>query len=154
LILRLIGRHRDGREFVIFLWNLWVPSSPGLDLVNDEPPFGSLWFTVSEVDNALLDSSKAPGSGNHCFLNIVLLDLHCLFICFSTSLATCIFPDRWQLSFVTPIFKSGISQWHIELAWHCDILGYCQVVRIAGVQGPERTGHITRWDFSHGASLV
>jgi hypothetical protein len=41
----------------------WVPSSSGADLVNNEPPFGSLQFFVSEVKNALLelDSSKGPG---------------------------------------------------------------------------------------------
>jgi hypothetical protein len=38
----------------------WVPSSPRPDLVNGEPPIGSLQFTISEVKNALLqlDSSK------------------------------------------------------------------------------------------------
>jgi hypothetical protein len=56
---------------VIFLQNLsstfvddsWVPLSPGPDLGNDEPPIGSLQFTVSDVGNALLelDSSKGPG---------------------------------------------------------------------------------------------
>jgi hypothetical protein len=42
----------------------WVPSSPGLDLVNDEPPFGSLQFTVSttvEIVLLELDSSKGLG---------------------------------------------------------------------------------------------
>jgi hypothetical protein len=43
--------------------DLWVPLSYGPDLVNDEPPFGSLQFTVLEVENKLLelDSSKGPG---------------------------------------------------------------------------------------------
>jgi hypothetical protein len=31
----------------------WVPSDPGPDDVSDEPPFGSLQFTVLEVLNAL-----------------------------------------------------------------------------------------------------
>jgi hypothetical protein len=39
----------------------WVPSIPGSDLVNDEPLFGSLQFSVSEVEYALLDSSKGLG---------------------------------------------------------------------------------------------
>jgi hypothetical protein len=30
----------------------WVRTSPGPDLVNDEPPFGSFQFTVSEIENA------------------------------------------------------------------------------------------------------
>jgi hypothetical protein len=33
----------------------WGPSDPGPDDVGDEPPFGSLQFTVLEVLNALLD---------------------------------------------------------------------------------------------------
>jgi hypothetical protein len=58
---------------VIFLRNLlnvcvddsWVPSGPRPDLVNDEPPFGLLQFTVLEVNNALmkLDSSNVMGPG-------------------------------------------------------------------------------------------
>jgi hypothetical protein len=40
-----------------------VPSHPGPDDVSDEPPFGSLQFTVLEVLKALidLDSNKGPG---------------------------------------------------------------------------------------------
>jgi hypothetical protein len=30
-----------------------------------------------------------------------------LCLLFNRSLASCVFPDRWELSFVTPIFKSG-----------------------------------------------
>jgi hypothetical protein len=58
----------------------WVLSSPGPDLVNDEPSFGLLQFTVSEVENALLelDSSKSPGTDG------VPPHLHCPFSCSST----------------------------------------------------------------------
>jgi hypothetical protein len=42
----------------------WVRLSLEADLVNDEPSFNSLQFTVSEVENALLglESSKGPSS--------------------------------------------------------------------------------------------
>jgi hypothetical protein len=55
---------RKNRWVMIFeVQSAWVPSSPVSDLVNDESPFGSLQFTVSEVENVLLefDSSKDPG---------------------------------------------------------------------------------------------
>jgi hypothetical protein len=40
----------------------WVPLDPGPGDVSDEPPFGSLQFTVLEVLNALLDldTNKGP----------------------------------------------------------------------------------------------
>jgi hypothetical protein len=40
-----------------------VPSDPGPSDVSDEPPFGSVQFTVLEVWNALLDldTNKGPG---------------------------------------------------------------------------------------------
>jgi hypothetical protein len=39
-----------------------VPSHPGPDDVSDEPPFGSLQFTVLEVWNVLLDLDSNKGS--------------------------------------------------------------------------------------------
>jgi hypothetical protein len=51
-----------------------LPSDPGPDDVSDEPPYGSLQFTVLEILNALLDldSNKGPGPDgilpeNFCF---------------------------------------------------------------------------------------
>jgi hypothetical protein len=50
-----ISRHWNRRKFVIFFAqfiertytdDLWAPSSPGPDLVNDKPPVGLLQFTV------------------------------------------------------------------------------------------------------------
>jgi hypothetical protein len=83
----------------------WVPS-------DDERPFGSLQFTVLEVLNALLnlDSNKGPGPDGvpplilKSCASAFALPL-CLF--FNRSLASCVSPDRWKLSFVIPIFKSG-----------------------------------------------
>jgi hypothetical protein len=61
------------------------------------PPFGSLQFTASEVKNAFLELDSPYG----------VLPLISLCTIFKRSLVTCIFPDSWKLSFVTPIFKSG-----------------------------------------------
>jgi hypothetical protein len=89
-----------------------VPSDPGPDDVSDEPHFGSLWLTVLEVLNSLLDfdSNKGPGLGGfpplilkNCASTIALP----LCLLFNRSLASCVFLDRWKLSFVISIFKSG-----------------------------------------------
>jgi hypothetical protein len=74
-----------------------VPSNPGPGDVSDEPPFGSLQFTVLEVLNALLDLDTNKGPDPDGVPPLI----------FNRSLASCVFPDRWKLSFVTPIFKSG-----------------------------------------------
>jgi hypothetical protein len=87
-----------------------VPLDPGSDDVSDSP-FRSLQFTVLEVLNALLDldSNKRPGP------DIVpsLIQKNCapalalpLCLLFNRSVVSCVFPDRWKLLFVTPIFKS------------------------------------------------
>jgi hypothetical protein len=119
----------------------WVPSSPGPDLVNDKPPFGLLQFIVSEVENALLELNSSNGLGSNGALPLILKNCASAFalpLCmlFNRSLATCIFPDRWKLLLVTPIFKSGrrndISNYPITVSI---TVGYCQVIRIAGVQG-------------------
>jgi hypothetical protein len=80
--------------------------------VNDEPPFGSLQLTVMEVENMLLELDDTKGLGPDGVLPLILKNFASVFalpfcMLFNRSLATCIFPDRWKLSFVTPIFKSG-----------------------------------------------
>jgi hypothetical protein len=80
--------------------------------VNDEPPFGSLQFTVLEVENTLLELDDTKGPGPDGVPPLILKNFASGFalpLCmlFNRSLATCIFPDRWKISFVTPIFKSG-----------------------------------------------
>jgi hypothetical protein len=87
-----------------------VSLDPEPDDVSDESPFGSLQFTVLEAFNALLDLDSNPGQEGvpplilkNC-VSAFALPL-CLLI--NRSLASCVFPDRWKLSFVVPIFKSG-----------------------------------------------
>jgi hypothetical protein len=97
-----------------------MPSDLGAGDVGDEPPFDSLQFTVLEVLNALLelDSNKGPGP-------LILKSCASAFalplgLLFSRALASCVFPDRLKLSFVTPIFKSGkrndVSNYHGNIA--------------------------------------
>jgi hypothetical protein len=90
----------------------WVPSDPVPDDVSNEPPFGSLQFTVLEVLNALLelDTNKGPGPDGvpplfqkGCASALPLP----LCLLFNRLLACCVFPDRWKLSFVTPIFNTN-----------------------------------------------
>jgi hypothetical protein len=73
----------------------WVPSDPEPYDVSDEPLFGSLQFIVLEVLNAFLDLDSSKGPGPDGVPPLCLL--------FNRSLASCVFPDRWKLSFVTPI---------------------------------------------------
>jgi hypothetical protein len=72
-----------------------VPSDLGPYDVSEEPPFGSLQFTVLEVLNALLnlDSNKGPGPDGVplLILKVVLQRLHCHFVCSSTG--------HWRLAF-------------------------------------------------------
>jgi hypothetical protein len=41
----------------------WMPSDAGPDLVQDDPPFGALQFTVDQVQNVLLELGVSKGAG-------------------------------------------------------------------------------------------
>jgi hypothetical protein len=98
-----------------------VPSDPGPDDVSDEPPFGSLRFTVLEVLNVLLDLDSNKGPDPDGVPPLILKNCASAFalplcLLFNRSLTSCVFPDKWKLSFVTPIFKIGkhndVSNYH------------------------------------------
>jgi hypothetical protein len=77
-----------------------VPSDYGPTVVSDIPSLGSLQFTVDEVEQALLDFSTVDPQKLYNFVfSSSLPD-------FNRSLITCVFPEKWKLSFVTPIYKS------------------------------------------------
>jgi hypothetical protein len=83
----------------------------GPDYVSDEPPFGSLQFTVLEVLNALLNLYSNKSLGPDGVLPLILKSWASAFalplcLLFNRSLAFFVFPHRWKLLFVTPIFKS------------------------------------------------
>jgi hypothetical protein len=90
---------------------LWLPSDPESVDVRNDSPFGSLQSTVLELLNALLDldSNKSPGPDGVPLLilkNCASAFALSLSLLFNRSLASCVFPDRWNLSF-NPISKSG-----------------------------------------------
>jgi hypothetical protein len=89
-----------------------VPSDLGPDLVQDDPPFGALQFTVDEVQSVLLELDVSKGASPDGIPP--LLPKNCastfvrpLLLLFNRSLSTCVFPDMWKLSYVTTIFKKG-----------------------------------------------
>jgi hypothetical protein len=74
--------------------------------VNDEPPFGSFQFTISEVENALLEFNSSKGLGPDGVPPPILKNCASAFVlplCMlsNRSLATCILSDSWKLLFVT-----------------------------------------------------
>jgi hypothetical protein len=79
--------------------DVWLPPNPGPELVPDDPPLGTLQFTSVEVKSVLQDLVVSKGSGP---------DGIPLYLLFNRSLATNVFPDRWKVSYVTPIFKKGM----------------------------------------------
>jgi hypothetical protein len=89
-----------------------VPFDPGLDLVQDDPPFFALQFTVDEVQSVLLELDVSKGAGSDGILPSILKNCASAFACpisllFSRSLSTCVFPEIWKLPYMTPIFKKG-----------------------------------------------
>jgi hypothetical protein len=66
-------------------------------------------FRITKHSKVYVLTARSKGSGPDSvplILKNCVPHLHCIFVAWS-SLGKCIFPDRWKLSFVTPIFKSG-----------------------------------------------
>jgi hypothetical protein len=82
------------------------------DLVQDDPPFGALQFTLDEVQSILLELDVSKGAGLDgippLFLKNCASDFaRPLSLFFNRSLPICVYPDRRKLSYETPIFKKG-----------------------------------------------
>jgi hypothetical protein len=89
-----------------------VPSDPGPEHVPDELFFGSLKFNSVEVESVLYHLDVKKGSGSDGIPPIILKNCASAFakplsLLFNRSLATSVFPDRWKVSYATPIFKKG-----------------------------------------------
>jgi hypothetical protein len=93
--------------------DVWVPSDPGPEHVPDDPPFGALQFTSDEVESVLQDLDVNKDSGPDGIPPIILKNCASVFakplsLLFNRSpVATSVIPDRWKVSYVTPIFKKG-----------------------------------------------
>jgi hypothetical protein len=86
-----------------------VPSDPGPEPCLDLPSFH---FSVEEVESALLDLETNKGAGPDGIPPIILINCATAFalplcLIFNNAISTCVFPDKWKLSYVTPIFKAG-----------------------------------------------
>jgi hypothetical protein len=88
-------------------------------MTQDDPPFGALHFTVDELQSVLLELDASKGGGPDGIPPLLLKNCASafarpLFLLFNRSLSTCVFPDRWKISYVTPIFKKGIRRNNVE----------------------------------------
>jgi hypothetical protein len=96
--------------------DVWVPSDPERDLMQDDPPFGARQFTVDEVQSVLLELDVSKGASPDGIPPLILKNWASAFtlplsLLFNRSLSTCFFPEVWKLSYVTPIFKKGGLSW-------------------------------------------
>jgi hypothetical protein len=57
--------------------DVWVPSDPGPDLVQDEQPFGVLQFTADEVQSVLLELDVSKGAGPDGIPPLILKNCFC-----------------------------------------------------------------------------
>jgi hypothetical protein len=74
--------------------------------VHDYPPVGALLLTVDEVQSILLELDVSNGAGPDGVPPLILKNcasdfVRPLSLLFNRSLSTCVFPDRWKLSYVT-----------------------------------------------------
>jgi hypothetical protein len=75
-----------------------VPADAGPNLVQDDPPFGSLQFTVNEVQSVLLEldvskSARLDGIPPLILKNCASAFARPLSLLFNRSLSTCVFPE-------------------------------------------------------------
>jgi hypothetical protein len=90
--------------------DVWMPSHLGPEHVMDDPPFGALQFTSDEVESVLQDLDVNKGSGSDGIPPIMLKNCASavakpLSLLFNRSMETSVFPGRWKVSYVTPVFK-------------------------------------------------
>jgi hypothetical protein len=95
---------------VICLRNLYndhiplMPSDPGPEHVPDDTPFGALQFTSDEVESVM---QYLDGITLIILKNCASAFAKTLSLLFDRSMATSVFFNRWEVSYVTPIFKKG-----------------------------------------------
>jgi hypothetical protein len=69
--------------FLLILYNddVWVPSDPEPDLVQNNPPFGALRFTLDEVQSVLLELDVSKGAGLNGIPLLILKNCASAFAC-------------------------------------------------------------------------
>jgi hypothetical protein len=75
--------------------DVWMPSDPVPDLVQDDPPFGALQFTVDEVQSVLLELDVSKDAGPDDIPPLILKNCASAFarplsFLFNRSLSTCV----------------------------------------------------------------
>jgi hypothetical protein len=119
-VMHFEGHLASGREKICDLFaefiqqtytdDVWVSSDLGPENVPDDPPFGALQFTTDEVESVLQDLNVNKGSGPDGIPPIILTNCASAFakllsLLFNRSMEMSVFPDRWKVSYVNPIFK-------------------------------------------------
>jgi hypothetical protein len=82
LVMNFEGRLASGPDDICNLFadfiqrtytdDAWVPSDSRPDLVQDDPPFGALQFTVDEVQSVLLELDVSKRAGPNCMPPLIL----------------------------------------------------------------------------------
>jgi hypothetical protein len=90
-----------------------VPSDPGPEPCLDLPHFH---FSVEKVERSLLALETNKGGGLDGIPLIILKNCATAFalplcLIFNNAISTCVFPDKWKLLYVTPIFKNYVTNY-------------------------------------------
>jgi hypothetical protein len=100
-VMHFEGRLASGLDdicnlFADFIQRTYADDLP--DLMQDNPPFGALQFTVDELQNLLLELDVSKGAGPDGKPTLILKNCASAFarplsLLFNRSLSTCVFPD-------------------------------------------------------------
>jgi hypothetical protein len=101
---------------------LGVPSDPRPDLMQDDPPFGALQFTVDEIQSVLLELDVSKGAGPNGIPPLFLKNFASGFarplsLLFNRSLSTCVLSDRWKLFLHDTDIPERQAQQRRGLSW-------------------------------------
>jgi hypothetical protein len=101
------------KKSVICLRNLYnehIPMMCGCLLILAQSTCRMTQFTSDEVESVLQDFDVNKESGPDCIPPIILQNCAFAFakpLSLILTMATSVFPDRWNVSYITPIFEKG-----------------------------------------------
>jgi hypothetical protein len=111
----------------IFAGDVWMPSDPGPDHVQDDPPFGALQFTIDEEESVFQELDVSKGVGLDGIPPLILKNCASPFasplsLLFNRSLLTMCFSQQveafevgWQMDSVYTDFSKIFDPVHYEL---------------------------------------